>query len=73
VKSRLRRTLAALLLTAAALTAATAADTLLAPAGDTTWGAPDTPTDTTWNTPATPDTGASDDAPATVVPLDTTW
>lgn len=66
MNSRLRRTLAALALAAAVVTATTAADTLLAPQGDTTWGAPDTPTDTTWDTPA-------DDAPVTVVPLDTTW
>jgi hypothetical protein len=62
---RLRRALAALALTAAALLAAPAViDDTVRPQQDTTWGA-DTPTDTTWGTP---DTGTG-----TVAPADTTW
>lgn len=61
---RLRRTLAALALTAAALLTPAAVDDVLKPQQDTTWGA-DALADTTWGTPAT--------GTGTVAPADTTW
>jgi hypothetical protein len=65
----MRRTLAALALTATALTTVTvvSADDVLVQPADTAWGAPATDNDTAWGTP--PDTGAG----AAATPLDTAW
>ncbi|MEU7338662.1 hypothetical protein [Streptomyces sp. NPDC007074] len=63
MKSRLRATIAALLLTTAVAAGITLADNAASPQGDTTWGAP--AGDTTWGAPA-PDR-------TVIAPLDTTW
>ena len=68
MKPSLRRLLAALALTAAAVTVSIAAtDTLATPRQDTTWGAPDTVDDTAWGIPPI----TVPDLPA--IPLDTAW
>lgn len=57
MKHRVRCTLAALALSATALTIGAVLQDLVSPQ-DTTWGAPDTSTDTTWGTPPTTGAGA---------------
>ena len=69
MNNKIRRTIAALALTTAAVTGYTLTDQPAAPQGDTTWGAPAHIDDTTWGTPPT-DGGT---AGGTVKPLDTTW
>jgi hypothetical protein len=72
VRKSIRRFIAGLTLTAAAATglALTTDLPIPLPAGDTTWGAPDTTDDSRWDTP-TPDTG--NDVDPVLTPLDTTW
>lgn len=74
---RLRYTIAALTLAAAATTGTALADAAIAPP-DTTWGAPDTADDTTWGTapvdlPTLPTATVDGSVTVTVTPLDTTW
>lgn len=67
---RLRRLAAGLSIAAAAATGALIADQVLAPQGDTTWGAPDTDPTATPAVDTGTDPGTGDTA---VTPLDTTW
>lgn len=66
-RRRLRRTLAALALTATALTLPAVIDDVLSPQDDTAWGAPATTDDTAWGTPPVVD------PPVVITPLDTAW
>jgi hypothetical protein len=74
-RRRLRRTLAALALTAAALTLPAVIDDVLSPQDDTAWGAPATAEDTAWGTPPVqvPDVTPPVDGIIGVIPLDTAW
>jgi len=72
VNRRVRRTLAVLALTAAALSAPSLASDLAGARADTAWGAEQTLADTAWGIPPV-DVPPVADPIVDIVPLDTAW